>query len=223
MNTETHGSINQNRKEGHIMKVLALNGSPNKGGNTYQALQIAAKELENQNIGVETITIGDKRFQGCIGCYGCRVKGQCVLPDTEFSEIVEKIFSADGVLLGSPVYYGGINGTMKSFLDRVFFSAGGKMRYKVGASVVALRRSGAMSAFEQLNNYMMASEMMIVPSCWNIIFGAQPGEIQEDKEGIWRLRKLGSNMAWMLKMKELAKDNLTSPIQEERISTNFIR
>ncbi len=206
------------------MKVLALNGSPNKNGNTYQALQIVAGELASQNIEVETITLGDKIFGGCTGCRGCRSKGQCVLPDQEFPAIMSKVFEADGLLLGSPVYYGGINGTMKCFLDRAFFSdVKAQMRLKIGASVVVLRRNGGLTAFEQLNTYMQASDMLIVPSSWNAIFGAQPGEIHEDKEGVQRLHKLGKNMAWLLKMKDMTKVTLSPPLPEERVFFNFIR
>lgn len=206
------------------MKVLALNGSPNKNGNTYQALQIIAGELTAQNIEVETITIGDKIIQGCTGCRGCRVKGHCILPDQAFLDIMGKVHEADGLILGSPVYYGGINGTMKSFLDRAFFSdVKGQMRFKVGASVVILRRNGGLTSFEQLNTYLMASEMVVVPSQWMAVFGAQPGEIHDDKEGVQRLHNLGKNMAWLLKMKDMTKETLTPPAPEARIFYNFIR
>lgn len=206
------------------MKVVALNGSPNKKGNTYQALQIVAGELEAQNIGVETITIGDKIIQGCTGCRGCRTAGQCVLPGQEFLDIMHKVLEADGLLLGSPVYYGGINGTMKCFLDRAFFSdVKAQLRFKVGASVAVLRRNGGLTAFEQLNAYMQASDMLVVPSSWNAVFGTSPGEIHEDKEGIQRMHRLGKNMAWLLKMKDVTKDSLTPPPHEERIFYNFIR
>lgn len=206
------------------MKVLALNGSPNKAGNTYQSLQVVAGELEAQQIEVETVTLGDKIFGGCTGCRGCRKTGQCVLPDPVFLEIMDKVLAADGILLGSPVYYGGINGAMKCFLDRAFFSdTRGRMRFKVGASIVILRRAGAMSAYEQLNNYLMASEMIVVPCQWMVVFGAQPGEIHEDMEGLQRLHNLGKNMAWMLKMKEQTKDTLTPPEPGARVFYNFIR
>ncbi|SHI07948.1 Multimeric flavodoxin WrbA [Sporobacter termitidis DSM 10068] len=206
------------------MKVIALNGSPNKKGNTYEALQLVAGELEKENIGVETVTVGDKVFQGCTGCRGCRAAGRCVLPDPAFGEIMDKVLEADGLILGSPVYYGGINGTMKCFLDRAFFSdTRGLLHHKVGTALVVLRRSGAMSAYEQLNNYLMASEILMPPCGWNIIYGAQPGEIREDKEGIQRLRRTGKNMAWLLKMKEQTKNTLTPPAPEARVFFNFIR
>jgi multimeric flavodoxin WrbA len=206
------------------MKVVALNGSANSRGNTYQALQIAAGELEAQDIQVEIIKIGEKDFKGCTGCHSCKAAGRCVLSEPEFTEILEKMYEADGILLGSPVYYGGITGPMKSFLDRAFFSSTtGQLRFKVAASVVVLRRTGAMSAYEQLNNYLLASEMLVVPCQWMAVFGAQPGEIQEDKEGLQRLRNLGKNMAWLLKMKEMTKDTLTMPASEARVFFNMIR
>jgi multimeric flavodoxin WrbA len=206
------------------MKVIALNGSPNRKGNTYQALQAVATELEAQGIETETLDVGDKVFSGCTGCRGCRKTGTCVLPDQAFADIMRKVYEADGLLLGSPVYYGGINGTFKSFLDRAFFSdTRGRLRHKVGSAVVILRRAGAMSAYEQLNNYLMASEMLLVPCQWMVVFGAQPGEVQEDREGQQRLRALGRNMAWVLKMKDMTKEALPPPPKEERIFFNFIR
>lgn len=206
------------------MKVIALNGSYNKEGNTYQALQIAAGELKAQGIDVETINIGEKNFKGCTGCHSCKETGRCVLSEPEFTEILEKMYEADGILLGSPVYYGGITGPMKSFLDRAFFSStGGQLRFKVAASIVVLRRTGAMSAYEQLNNYLLATEMLVVPCQWMAVFGAQPGEIQEDKEGLQRLRNLGRNMAWLMKMRDMTKDTLTIPESEPRVFFNMIR
>jgi multimeric flavodoxin WrbA len=206
------------------MKIVALNGSCNREGNTYQALQIAAGELEAQGIKVETVNIGAKSFRGCTGCHSCKATGRCVLSEPEFSEILDKMYEADGIILGSPVYYGGITGPMKSFLDRAFFSStAGQLRFKVAASVVVLRRAGAMSAYEQLNNYLLASEMLVVPCQWMAVFGAQPGEINEDKEGLQRLRNLGRNMAWLMKMKDMTKDTLTMPASEARVFFNMIR
>jgi multimeric flavodoxin WrbA len=207
------------------MKVIALNGSPNKRGNTWHAMEIVTDELEAQDINVEKITIGDKKIQGCISCYGCKTIKRCALPDDGFAEIMEKILSADGLLLASPVYYGGIPGPFKGFLDRVFFSNyDGQMKYKVGASLVTLRRHGAISAFDQMNYYMLASEMLIVPAYWNTIFGTYPySNFDEDKEGKWRLQRLGRNMAWLLKMKDYTKDIIALPRQDERMFTSFIR
>lgn len=206
------------------MKVIALNGSANKNGNTYQALQIVAVELEAHGIGVEIINVGEKNFRGCTGCHSCKETGRCAISEPEFAEILEKMYEADGILLGSPVYYGGITGQMKSFLDRAFFSSTrGQMRYKAASSIVVLRRAGAMSAYEQLNNYLLASEMLVVPCQWMAVYGAQPGEIHEDKEGLQRLRNLGKNMAWLMKMKDMTKDTLPPPETEPRVFFNMIR
>jgi len=206
------------------MKVVALNGSFNKSGNTYQALRIAADTLGEQGIETEIITVGDKGFKGCTGCHSCKETGRCVLAEPEFTDILKKMHESDGILLASPVYYGGITGPVKSFLDRAFFSStGGQFRLKAAASLVVLRRAGAMSAYEQLNNYLLASEMLVVPCQWMAVFGARPGEIQEDKEGVQRLRNLGKNMAWLMKMKDMTKDKLPLPDSEPRVFFNMIR
>lgn len=206
------------------MKVVALNGSYNREGNTDQALKIVAGELEKQGIETEIITIGDKGFQGCTGCHACKSADRCVYAEPGFTEILDKMHAADGILLGSPVYYGGINGPMKSFLDRAFFSSTkGQLRFKAAAAIVVLRRAGAMSAYEQLNNYLMAAEMLVVPCQWMAVFGAQPGEILKDLEGMQRLRNLGKNMAWLMKMREMTKDSLMLPDSEPRVFFNMIR
>jgi multimeric flavodoxin WrbA len=206
------------------MKVVALNGSFNIGGNTYQALKIVTDALGAEGIETEIITVGDKAFKGCTGCHACKATGRCVLAETEFTEILEKMHEADGILLGSPVYYGGITGPMKSFLDRAFFSSTkGQMQYKVASALVVLRRAGAMSAYEQLSNYLLASEMLVVPCQWMAVFGARPGEIHEDKEGLQRLHNLGKNMAWLMKMKDMTKETLPLPETEPRVFFNMIR
>lgn len=206
------------------MKVIALNGSFNREGNTYQALQIVAGELEAQGIEVETLNIGEENFKGCTGCHACKAAGRCVYAEPVFTEILEKMHTADGIILGSPVYYGGITGPMKRFLDRAFFSSTkGQMQFKVASSIVVLRRAGAMSAYEQLNNYLLASEMLVVPCQWMAVYGAQPGEINEDKEGLQRLRNLGKNMAWLMKMKDMTRDTLALPASEPRVFFNMIR
>ena len=208
----------------HKMKVIALNGSPHPVGNTYQALEIVAAALKEEQIDTEIITIGDKLIRGCTGCHSCKKTGRCILDDPEFFEILAKIHAADGLLLASPVYYGGITGVMKSFLDRAFFSStAGQLRFKIGASLVVLRRAGAMSALSELNTFLLASEFIVVPSGFNVVFGARPDEVQQDKEGLWRMRSLGKNMAWLIKMKDSTKDELTPPAETDRVFFNFIR
>lgn len=211
------------------MNVVAFNGSPNKKGNTYHALKIVADELENKDIQVEIIHVGKEVIRGCIACGYC-VKNQnemCVTTKDPVNEWIQKMKMAQGILIGSPVHYAAIGGTMKSFLDRAFYvSSVNKsiFRHKVGASVVAVRRSGGIAAFDQLNNYLNYSEMMIPTSnYWNIIHGAKPGEALQDDEGVQIMRILGKNMAWMMEMVELSNGRIAAPEIERKAWMNFIR
>lgn len=205
------------------MKVIAINGSPKPQGNTFHALKTVCDELTRQNIETEIIHVGNKELKGCISCNQCS-EYHCKFSDDNFREIVNKIYDADGLILGSPVYYSGIAGTMKAFLDRLFYPSKGRMRLKVGASVAVLRRSGGVTTFDQLNNYFLISEMMIAPSYyWNAIHGAAPGEVLQDDEGISVLKNLANNMAWMLKLKEYGKEAYPLPDPVDRQITNFIR
>ena len=210
------------------MKVLAINGSPKKDGNTALALRTVMGALEAAGVSTELIHIGDKAVRGCVCCGRCAETkdGKCALKDGA-NEWIAKMLAADGLLLGSPVYYSGINGTMKSFLDRAFYvsgSSGRKMRLKVGAAVVAVRRAGASVAFDQLNKYFTISEMLVPSSnYWNIIHGRAPGEAAGDDEGLQTMRVLGGNMAWLMKLIEFGKGHVEPPPMEEKIFTNFIR
>jgi multimeric flavodoxin WrbA len=205
------------------MKVIAINGSPKPKGNTYLALKTACDELEKQNIETEIIQVGHMDIKGCISCNRCK-EGHCVFSDEKLREIVDKVHAADAVLLGSPVYYASIAGTMKCFLDRLFYPSQGRMRLKVGASVAVLRRSGGVTTFDQLNNYFLISEMMIAPSYyWNAVHGGAPGEILEDAEGICVLKNLANNMSWMINIKEYSKEAFPVPSPVERAWTNFVR
>lgn len=211
------------------MKIIALNGSPNKEGNTYHALKIVTDELIKEGIDVEFIHVGKEKIRGCIACGYC-VKNKnekCVTTDDPVNEWIQKLKEADGFLIGSPVHYASIAGTMKSFLDRTFYVAsvnGSLFRHKVGASVVAVRRSGGLGAFNELNNYLNYSEMIIPTSnYWNIIHGARPGEALQDSEGVQIMRILGKNMAWMMKLVEFGKDEVKAPEQERKAWMNFIR
>ncbi|GAB6138646.1 flavodoxin family protein [Halanaerobaculum tunisiense] len=212
------------------MKVVAFNGSGRKTGNTNYALEIVGDELEKEGIEVEFIQVGNKNVRGCASCFHCMENktGQCVIKEDKVNEWIAKIKEADGIILGSPTYYGNISGTMKNFLDRAFFSMeyGSEepiLKYKVGAAVVAVRRSGGFNTYNALNDYFLGSEM-IVPgsSYWNIIHGMMLGEAKEDEEGKQTMRVLGQNMAYLLKMKEAAKD-LKVPEHESKKMTNFIR
>ena len=210
------------------MKVLAINGSPNANGNTALALDTVLKELEKEGISTEVIQIGNKPVRGCIACGTCIEKGDCKCVLADGANVwISKMVEADGLLLGSPVYYSGVNGTLKSFLDRAFFvtsAAGRKMRLKVGAAVVAVRRSGGTATFDQLNKYFTISEMLVPTSnYWNVIHGMALEEAQGDAEGLQVMRVLGKNMAWLMKLVDYGKRNLPPPAIEEKIFTNFIR
>ena len=207
------------------MKVLAINGSPKLDGNTFIALDTVLKELEKEGISTEVIHLGGKAVHGCIACFKCRESGdgRCVLKDGA-NEWIAKMVEADGLLLGSPVYYAGINGTLKSFLDRAFFAAGSSMRLKVGAGIVAVRRAGSSTALDQLNKYFSISEMLVPASnYWNMAHGMMPGEVQGDSEGLQIMRVLGRNMAWLMKLVEYGRKNLPPPEPESKVMTNFIR
>ena len=210
------------------MKIVAFNGSPNKEGNTWHALKMVTEELEKEGIEVEIIHVGNKVIRGCIACGQC-VKNkneQCVLPGDEVNQWIQKMKQADGIILGSPVHYSAIAGTMKSFLDRAFFVTGvnnGMLRHKVGAAVVAVRRSGGLPTFDQLNNFLNYAEMLLPTSnYWNVIHGRTPGEVTQDEEGVQIMRVLGKNMAWLMKLVEHGKGTITPPEREAKIYMNFI-
>jgi multimeric flavodoxin WrbA len=211
------------------MKVVAINGSPHKEGNTYHALMEIGKQLQESNIDLEIIHIGNKAVRGCLACGGCgRNKNEkCVITTDPLNEWIQKMKEADGIILASPVYYAGIPGTMKCFLDRAFYvssSNGNLFRRKVGAAVVVARRTGGSFTFDSLNHYLNYSEMILTTSnYWNIAHGAAPGEVLQDKEGMQIMEVLGRNMAWLLKMRELTKDTLPGPAPVAKVMTNFIR
>ncbi len=211
------------------MKVIGFNGSPNKKGNTACSLNMVFDELENEGIETEIIHVGKKKIQGCIACHGC-VKNQneaCSMKDDPVNEWIQKIKAADGILLGSPVHFSGVAGTMKSFLDRAFFVSsvnGGLFRNKVGAAVAAVRRSGGIPTVDSLNHYINYSEM-IMPSSnyWNVAHGLAPGEMEQDGEGKQIMSVLGKNMAWIMKIIGHGKEQFPAPEPAAKIMTNFIR
>ena len=210
------------------MKVVAFNGSPKKEGNTYQAIKLVADELKSQGIETEIVHVGNKLIRGCTSCETCRDKSErCVISNDDVNDWIQKMKAADGIILGSPVYYSGINGTMKSFLDRAFFvigSNGNFLRHKVGVSVAAVRRSGGIPTVDQLNKYINYSEMLMPGSnYWNVIHGLMPGEVSGDAEGIQIMKVLGKNMAWTMKLIQNGKDRVEEPVQESKLMTNFIR
>lgn len=211
------------------MNVVAFNGSPNKNGNTYHAIQMVADALAQEGIATEIIHVGNKAIRGCLACRQCFKKRneQCVQTEDPVNEWIQKMKAADGILLGSPVHFSAIGGTMKSFLDRVFYVTGVNnymLRHKVGASVVAVRRSGGLPTFNQLNNFICFSEMLM-PSAnyWNVIHGTRPGEAVKDEEGTQIMRTLGKNMAWLMKLVEHGKATIPPPEHENKIYMNYIR
>ncbi len=211
------------------MKVVAFNGSPRKNGNTACALNTVLTELEKAGIETEMIQVGKKKVQGCRSCFTCIQKRneQCALEDDPVNEWIQKMKTADGVLLGSPVYFSGVTGTMKSFLDRAFFvisSNNSMLRHKVGASVVAVRRSGGLPTLNSLNHYILYSEMIMPCSnYWNVAHGMNPGEMEKDEEGKQIMEVLGRNMAWLMKVMEIGKKEVPAPSRAVKTMTNFIR
>lgn len=211
------------------MKVIGFNGSARKNGNTAGSLSTVFAELEKAGIDTELIHVGKEKVRGCIACYGC-VKNQdeaCTLKDDPVNEWIQKMKAADGILLGSPVYFSGVAGTMKSFLDRAFFVSsvnGGLFRHKVGAAVAAVRRSGGVPTVDTLNHYINYSEM-VMPSSnyWNVAHGMNPGEMAQDGEGKQIMEILGRNMAWIMKVIEAGKEQLPAPEALPKTMTNFIR
>ncbi|WP_271628909.1 flavodoxin family protein [Caldicellulosiruptor sp. DIB 104C] len=210
------------------MKVVAFNGSPRKEGNTYHAIKIVAEELQKEGIEVEIVQVGDKAIRGCLACGTCAKNRneRCVIDD-EVNEWIQKMKETNGIILASPVHYASISATMKAFLDRAFYVAGvngSLFRHKVGAALVAVRRSGGITAFNQLMQYLNYAEMLIATSnYWNVIHGRLPGEVLQDEEGVQIMRVLGKNMAWLLKLVENGKSNVKEPEKEPKIFTNFVR
>jgi multimeric flavodoxin WrbA len=209
------------------MKVIAINGSPKRKGNTYHALRVLGNELEAAGIEFEILQIGHLKIRGCMACLKCYTNrdGKCSISSDDFNDQLPMITAADGLVLGSPVHYSGIAGTMKSFLDRLFYMSGANgniFRHKVGAAVVAVRRSGGSSTLDGLNHYLHYAEMIIATAnYWNIIHGRTPGEAAKDTEGVQIMRVLGKNMAWIMMMKEAS--TVTPPEKEEKEIMNFIR
>ena len=205
------------------MKVLLINGSPKEKGNTAYALAQMAEVFAAEGIETETIQVGNQLLRGCQGCGACYRLGKCVINDM-VNDVALKLAEADGMVVGSPVYYASPNGTLISFLDRLFYSASYDLRMKVGASVVVARRGGCSAAKDVLDKYFTISQMPVASSCyWNMIHGAKPGEAQLDPEGIRTVRTLAKNMAFLMGAiaKEKAENGLPQP--EPKAFTNFIR
>ena len=206
------------------MKVLLVNGSPNKAGCTYTALSEVAKTLNAEGIETEIFHIGNAPTSGCKACRACKKIGKCVIDDL-VNEFAEKAKEADGFIFGSPVYYAAANGSLVSFMDRLFFSAGKTMRLKPAAAVASARRAGTTATLDIINKYFTICEMPIVSSrYWNMVHGSTPDDVLKDEEGLWTMRTLGRNMAYLLKAIGAAKEaGIPTPEQEQGVFTNFIR
>ncbi len=205
------------------MKVLLINGSPKKNGNTATALNEMIKVFTEQGIETELIHIGNKDIRGCIACKKCTELKKCVFNDI-VNEVAPKFEEADGIVLGTPVYYAGPNATAIAFADRLFYSTPFSKAMKVGAAVTVARRGGNTAAFDVMNKYFSISNMPIATSSyWNMAHGAAPGEAAQDAEGMYTMRTLALNMSFLIKSIALGKKEFGLPEYGERTATNFIR
>ena len=204
-------------------KVLLLNGSPRENGNIALAFHEMEQVFEKNNVEYETILLGRKDIRGCIACETCRKNGKCVFDDI-VNELAVKFEAADGLVIGSPVYYGSANGTLMSALQRLFYSTHFDKSLKVGASVVSARRSGCTATFDELNKFFTLSNMPVASSqYWNNIYGWEPGEGSVDSEGRQVMRVLARNMVFLMKSIVLGKEQAGLPETEDRVWTNFTR
>ena len=208
---------------GKKFKVLMLNGSPRANGNIALAFREMEKVFEENGVEYENILLGNKDIRGCIACNSCAKNGKCVFNDI-VNELAAKFEEADGLVIGSPVYYGSANGTLMSALQRLFYSSPFDKKFKVGASVVTCRRSGTTATFDELNKFFTISNMPVASSqYWNNIHGAAPGEAEADEEGRQVMRVLARNMIFLMKSIEIGKEQIGLPGEEERVWTNFTK
>lgn len=204
------------------MKVIAFNGSPHSDGVIQSGIEIMAGELASEGIATEIVQAGAGTLQGCIDCQKCRELGRCVFDGDLVNRAREMINEADGIIIGSPVYYGSIAGAFKCFLDRLFF-AGLNLEFKAASALVSCRRSGGVSAFHQLHSYLNLSRAVIVPSVyWGVIHGNSREELEEDLEGRFIMESSGRSMAWLIKTLALGKKEIPLPPKKKRPWTNFI-
>ncbi|MBR6716573.1 MAG: flavodoxin family protein [Prevotella sp.] len=205
------------------MKVLLINGSPRKDGNTSLALKEVAKTLNEEGVETVIVNIGKKAVQGCIACGMCGREGRCTFRDELYNQVCTIIKDGiDGLVVGSPVYYGGPNGSVCALMDRICYSLNGYLKFKPAANVAVCRRGGASATFDRLNKYFTILNMPVVSSqYWNMVYGQTPGQAALDEEGMQTMRTLGRNMAWMMKKLNVAEDG--HPELEQPVWTNFIR
>ena len=207
------------------MKVLIINGSPRIDGNTTIAINELIKTFDKEEIETEIVQIGNKDIRGCVACYKCYETGKCVFNDL-VNEVALKLEEADGLIIASPVYYAQANGTLVSFIQRLFFSTSRTIdkTMKVGASIAICRRGGASATFDELNKYFTISNMPVVSSqYWNSVHGLVQGQAVQDLEGLQTMRTLAKNMVFLIKSIQLGKNEFGLPEKEEVISTHFIR
>ena len=205
------------------MKVLLVNGSPRKEGNTALALKEMEKVFATEGIETVTVQVGSQNVRGCIACGKCRELGKCIFDDVvnEYAKVFEE---CDGIVVGSPVYYASANATLIAFLDRMFYSTRFDKTMKVGASVVVARRGGLSSTFDELNKYFTISGMPVASSqYWNSVHGGAPGQAAEDEEGMQTMRTLARNMSFLMKSIQLGKEKFGLPEKEAHVWTNFVR
>ena len=207
------------------MKVLLINGSPRKKGNTHLALMEAAKQLERNGIKTELIEIGASPVRGCIACNQCKIKPfrRCVFDDDLCNRAISLMEECDGLIVGSPTYYGQPNGTVLSLIQRMSYAGSHVMQNKPAAAVAVCRRGGASTVYQTLLMPFQMQNMPIVTSqYWNIVYGAMQGQAELDAEGMQTMRTMANNMAWLLK-KIHAEDNPDYPKREEWQLMSFIR
>ncbi len=205
------------------MKVLLLNGSPHPKGSTYTALHEMEKIFQENGIETELVTVGSREIRGCIACGACGRTGKCVFDDL-VNEIAPKFAEADGLVLGSPVYYASANGTLTALLDRLFYSSHFDKTMKVGACVASARRGGLTATFDQLNKYFTISGMPVASGqYWNGVHGSNAADAEQDLEGMQMMRTLARNMTFLMKSIALGKEAFGLPEKEPKTFTNFIR
>lgn len=206
------------------MSVLLLNGSPHKNGCTHTALCEVQQALTQSGVDSEIVWLGNKAISPCIACGACKKTGRCAF-DGGVNEFADKLRAAQGVVIGSPVFYAGPNGSLLAFLDRLYYSAGGTFAHKPAAAVVSCRRGGASATFDRLNKYFTISSQPVVSSqYWNSVHGNTPEQVRQDLEGLQVMRTLGNNMAWLIHCIEAGEQaGVAKPVKEEPQRTNFIR
>lgn len=220
--TRPEGSPKTTHERDDPVNVLLINGSPNKEGCTFTALDAVAGILEQNGIDTEIYQIGVKPVYGCTACGQCARTKRCVLEGDPANEMIDLIAAADGLVVGSPVYYAGPNGALCALLDRVFYAGAREFKGKPAAAVVSCRRGGSTAALDRLNKYFTISQMPVVSSqYWNMVHGNDPEEVRRDEEGLQIMRTLGYNMAYLLKAMAAAGPQPGNP--EKRLWTNFIR